>query len=104
MITDACRVVAAQITEAQWQKTVCDMLDIYHWRWYHANRPKWDKRGLPDLIAVRGTRLLFLELKTMTGKIRREQAEWIDTLRATGKAEVYVIRPCDGDYVEELLK
>ena len=103
-MTDARLVVAAQITEKQWQKTVCDMLDTFGWQWHHARRPLWDKRGLPDLIAARGTRLLFIELKSMTGKIRPEQAEWIDVLRATGQVEVYVLRPCDGDYVERLLK
>lgn len=102
-MTEARRVVEAQITEAQWRKSVCDLLDAAAWKWHYVHDSRRDKPGLPDLIAVRGVRLLFIELKTMTGKIRREQAEWLEALRATAWVEVYVWRPCDMEQIKAIL-
>jgi hypothetical protein len=54
------------------------------------------KSGLPDLILVRGDRLLFVELKSNTGTVRAKQKDWIDALAQTC-AEVWVLRPRDWD-------
>lgn len=61
-----------------------------------------DGTGFPDLVLVRGHRLLFAELKTDTGRLRAEQRAWLDQLEET-EAEVYVWRPRDFDEIVELL-
>jgi hypothetical protein len=65
-----------------------------------------DGAGFPDLVLVRGDRLIFSELKTDTGRVSDNQRQWIEALEATCKAEVYVWRTADynrGD-IEAILK
>lgn len=88
------------ITEADFQRTVTQMADAYSWRWYHSpsNSPGaggWVQNvraGFPDLVLIRGKRLLFLELKRETGKTTAAQDEWLFALRDAG-VEAWVVRP-----------
>jgi Holliday junction resolvase len=47
--------------------------------------------GAPDLVAVKQTRVVFLEVKTEKGKISEKQSEVHDLLRLHGM-EVRVVR------------
>lgn len=89
------------ITEREWQKSVTALMTAYGWHWWHSpdNRPvngriQNIRPGLPDLIAARGSRLLFVELKRETGKTTPEQDTALAALGGTG-AEIYVWRPRD---------
>ena len=67
-----------------------------------------DAAGLPDLILVRGKRVVFAELKTEKGKLRPAQKTWIDALRAVesdaaGRVLVKVWTPSSWDEIERLL-
>ncbi|MHA7144211.1 VRR-NUC domain-containing protein [Arthrobacter sp. TmT3-37] len=91
----------AAITEKQLQRQVEGVLTAYRWRWYHApdNRPvkgrvQRIKPGFPDILAVRGPRLVAIELKTEADRVAPEQREWHKDLAAAG-AEVYLWRPSD---------
>jgi hypothetical protein len=86
--------------EAWVQRQVEERLALYRWIYYHApdNVPRNGhaqkiKRGFPDICAVRGRRIVFMELKRQTGKTTEDQDEWLAALAATGKAETYIIRP-----------
>lgn len=79
------------------------------WRTFH-QRPSrtakgWcsavqgDGKGYPDVMAVRGSRILFAELKSARGVPTVEQAAWLDAL--AGVAEVYVWRPKD---IQEIMR
>lgn len=106
-LTDQQKALRA-ISEAEWQKTVTVLLTAFGWRWWHApdNRPvkgrvQRVRPGLPDLIAVRGDRVIFAELKRETGKPTPEQ---VDALAALGEAtEAYLWRPSDIDEVRRVL-
>lgn len=97
------------VTEAQHQKNVEQILAMYGWRYFHApdNRPvngriQNVKAGYPDLTAVRGTRLLYAELKRETGKTTPDQDDWLRDLAAAG-AECYVWRPSDMEEIARVL-
>ena len=62
------------------------------WLDYH---PWWSGHstaGFPDLVLVRGGRLVFVELKRQDGLLSDDQLRWIAALSATC-AEAYVWRP-----------
>jgi len=66
---------------------------------YHTLRSKGSASGFPDWVLVR-ERVVFLELKTETGKVSGAQAAWIRALHTAGQ-EVYVVRP---RHLEEIAK
>lgn len=60
--------------------------------------------GFPDVLAVRGRRLVVVELKSATGQLTDAQDQWLSDFAATG-ADVYVWRPADyPDRILEALK
>lgn len=62
-------------------------------------------KGFPDLVLGREhpPRLIYLELKSKTGRLAPEQRLWRDILIANG-CEWYMFRPSDWDLVVEILK
>lgn len=98
------------ISERDWQATVTQMLTAFGWLWYHApdNRPvngriQGIKAGFPDIVAVRGRRILWIELKRETGKTSPDQDTWLGRLGDAGQ-ETYVWRPSDSARVAEVLR
>ena len=74
-------------------------------------------KGSPDIIAVRGNRLLFAELKSDEGKLSLEQEEWLAALKACHifvgldernnalyLPEVYLWKPEDIDEIQKILE
>lgn len=94
---------AARVTERDFQRQVLDLARLFQWRAYHPFLSKWSERGFPDLTLVRGSRLVFAELKRDMGRTTPAQDEWLGLLGATC-AEVYVWRPADLDIIAEALR
>jgi hypothetical protein len=65
---------------------------------YHTYRSDRSEPGFPDLICVRPDGVLFIEAKTNTGKLTKDQALWMAMLHAAGQ-EVYVWRPRDWEAI-----
>lgn len=104
------------LSEADWQAQVLDVAAFYGWRAHHAPRAGIRRNGTvrrthntqpgaPDLLLVRGIRVVFAELKREgpQGVVSAAQQEWLDALAATS-VEVYVFRPSDLALVEETLR
>jgi len=68
---------------------------------YHATPFGADGKGFPDLLMVRGTRILAAELKATT-KERPEQLLWLAALKAAN-LEVHVWRAEDWPLIEKTL-
>jgi len=90
------------------------MADLRSWRHYHTLRSKGSDPGFPDLVLVRGDRLIFAELKTDRGRLSADQVVWLDDLdgvstgrrrRRTGYPvpEVYVWQPADRELIRAVL-
>lgn len=103
-------------TEQAWQSQVIDLLKIHNWMHLHVRRSlgnRGGKRawqtttniaGWPDIWAWHPTHgFLALELKSERGRVRPEQIEVLDQLRAAGAAAM-VARPSDLDAVVALLR
>lgn len=89
------------------------------YRGYHTHRSEHSPAGFPDLVLVRGGRLVFAELKTERGRLTAEQEAWIEDLSEVELAardldpddphplvEAVVWRPSDllGGYIEATLR
>lgn len=93
---------ALNLTEKEWQSKVTDLATLHGWRWYHTHDSRRSPSGFPDLVLVRGDRVIFAELKKENGKVSPHQTAWLTALTAT-PAEVYVWRPSDWPDVLKVL-
>src|SRR5258706_10722087 len=82
------------MTEREWQAQVVQLARTLGWdHIYHTHDSRSSEPGFPDLVLVR-ERVVYLELKTDTGKLSAAQEGWIAAL-VRARAEVYVCRPMD---------
>lgn len=89
--------IAWTMTEKVFQNHVTRLAAQLGWSLqYHTWIAINSKGGFPDLVLVNPLqgRLIFAELKTMSGTVSEQQQEWFDTLNACGQ-EAYIWRPDD---------
>lgn len=115
-----CKALDLTITEAAFQRQVEDLLRLCGWWVHHNADSRRADAGLLDIVALHPeqNRLLFAELKTEKGRLRKGrqqgeivkgrkgrfrlirhfepgQAEWLDALRRIAGVEVYLWRTSD---------
>lgn len=94
----------ARTTEQEFQETV---LELAKWkRWplaYHTFDSRRSAPGYPDLTLCKPGRLLFLELKSATGKPTPEQLAWLGCLETVTRVDAMLARPADLAAIERLL-
>lgn len=82
------------VNERRWQAQVEEVAARYGWLTYHTHDSRRSDPGFPDLVAVKGGRLVFAELKAPGRYPTEEQREWLRALDAAGQ-EVTVWWPKD---------
>ncbi len=107
----------AALPEAEFERHVIGLAERLGWRYWkdratnaprvcyacHApTRGPRNTAGLPDLLLVRGSQLIWVELKAQDGATSSEQRQWIAALRAAGQT-VFVWRPSDFDEIQRAL-
>ncbi|HLB12610.1 MAG TPA: VRR-NUC domain-containing protein [Dehalococcoidia bacterium] len=90
-------------TEKDFSQQVYDLGRLRGWHCYRAWLSVHSPAGFPDLLMVRGDRIIAAELKTGKGKLTLVQEEWLGALAATGKVETHCWRPEHWPQVEEAL-
>jgi hypothetical protein len=90
------------MTETELLDVVLECAHLFGWRTAHFRPARtvrgWrtpvagDGKGFPDLVLVRD-RVLFVELKSATGRLTTEQQDWLEVLDRV--AEAHVWRPVD---------
>lgn len=110
--------VTGELLEGAWQTQVVGAARVYGWtRIYHApngGAPQKngrrvvggqipEGRGFPDLLLIRGPRLVVAELKTEKGRMGPGQPEWLEAFRELGRViDDYVALGFDGAGGREL--
>ena len=99
-------------TEAEFQRTVTDLAESLGWDWMHVGRvgkyaPNGAKgtlgKGWPDLLLVRGKRIIFAELKAQRADpLPEHQKRVLNVLLQA--VECYVWRPSDLPMILEELQ
>ena len=117
--TPAYKVIEEHMSEAELQTTVIKLAQRLGWIVAHfrpcRTETGWrtpveaDGKGFPDLVLVRPAspmgragRVIYVELKSESGKLTVDQKRWREALFDAG-AETHVIRPRDLDWVREVL-
>lgn len=100
--------LAKEITERDWQGFVVSYASLMGWSTFHVYDSRRSNSGWPDLVCVRGDRMVIAELKAEGGKVTAAQQGWIDALSvvadASGKAvSVHVWRPSAETEVRQVL-
>jgi len=101
-IADPRAYIDSSMTEEEWLQQVRELARLKGWLNYHTRSSRRSDPGFPDLVLVRGDRLIFAELKREKGRLTESQRIWLEALGATD-AESYIWRPSDWERVEEVL-
>ena len=72
------------ITEKQFQWQVMQLANLLGWRVYHTHDSRRSVAGFPDLILLRASRMLVVELKVGKNKSTAEQTAWLREFSKTG--------------------
>ena len=92
-------------SEKKFATTVAGFMRRHGWR---VQRNGWigvgnqHVKGFPDMVCIREA-ILFVELKTTTGKLKPAQEEWRDCILAAG-GQWELWRPRDWEALKERLK
>ena len=108
------RVIAQNVTEAQFQAMVIETAQWFDWRVFHPLTMKnaagryltafTGASGFPDLVLVHPKHgVIFAELKTQTGRLTNGQQLWRADLETAG-AEYHLWRPSDFHTIEKRLR
>jgi Holliday junction resolvase len=68
--------------EQHYQKKISDKLEIEGW--YVIKLIKTTKNGIPDLLALKDNRTMFIEVKTPVGKLAKLQEFRLSELKERG--------------------
>ncbi len=94
---------SGQISHKAFQQQVIEVaraggFDRIYFTWNSRHSPA----GFPDLIMLKGSRMVVAELKTGKDKVRPEQQAWLDAF-ALVTPGVYVWRPSDSEDIDRIL-
>ena len=108
------RQLSARVTEADFQRWVVDVAQIFGWLCHHSrparkadgswSTPITGTKGFVDLVLCHPRRgvLILAELKTDRGRLTLEQGVWLEALNEAG-AHAVVWRPRDRERIEAIL-
>jgi hypothetical protein len=93
---------ALRVSEREFQRAVIEYAEKCGWMVYSVpDSRRATSRGYPDLTMVRGSSLIFAELKKWNGSVSADQRKWHHALYH--RAEVYTWRPSDWPEIERVL-
>lgn len=101
-------------TERSFQRKLLQLAKLLGWRSAHFRPARtaqgWrtavegDGKGFPDTVLVRGSRLVFAELKRQDARTTPEQDAWLEALSRCLGVEVHIWRPSDWPEIERVLR
>jgi hypothetical protein len=83
---------ASMTDEAAFQVRIIELATVHGWRVYHTHDSRRSEPGFPDLVLVRGSRLLFVELKVGKRQLTDEQRDWLRALGRVTEVGAFTLR------------
>lgn len=96
--------LSAHMSEAQLEEYVRETAERFKRPYFHPRRSDRSVPGWPDDQIIVDDCLLVAELKTMTGKVSPDQADWLDAYRQVQRVVVRVWRPDCRDEIADVLR
>lgn len=96
------RLPGVKLTEKQFMAQVIQFAKLRGWLVYHTHNSQRSEPGFPDLVMVRGSRIIFAELKRDGAQLTTAQEKWLTALEAT-PAEEWAWWPDDWPAIERTL-
>lgn len=99
----------ATVTEKELLQLVEDTARRFGWLTYHTHDSRRSEPGFPDLVLCKPetgrypAQLLYVELKSETGRVSAAQIRWLDALKAN-RVEVHIWRPSDWPAIQARLR
>jgi VRR-NUC domain len=90
--------------EVHLQAAVEAELQLRGWRYFHTYDARRSVPGFPDVLALRGNRILVAELKTAKGRVSADQRLWLDAFTAAGVPAYLWRLPGDWASVGQVLR
>lgn len=72
------------MTERQLQDAIVELARLLGWLVYHTHDSRHSAAGFPDLVLVRGVRIVFAELKSANGELAPAQIAWLEAFERVG--------------------
>ena len=95
------------LSEKDLQEQILAEAETYNWLVFHDNDSRRNNAGFPDLVLVKGGKIIFAELKreSKRAKLSDEQDVWIAELKRASSKNVMVAvwRPSDRDHIWAVL-
>jgi hypothetical protein len=79
-------------------------LRVCGWRYYHTHDSSRSVAGFPDIVALRGSRILVAELKGPKTRVTAEQRAWLAAFEVAGVPAFLWRLPGDWAQVGEVLR
>lgn len=93
-----------EIKERDFQLQVREYAGLCGWVFtYHTHDSRRSDAGFPDLIMIRGQRLVAAELKRERGRPTDDQRAWIDAFNNVPGCEGYIWFPSSWPHIEQVL-
>lgn len=94
--------------ETPFMDSVIEALTLTGWKCYHPWRSDNSAKGFPDITAVRGSLLLFIETKGIgkngrRGTVSQEQQEWLASLTMIPNVVAFAMWPDQWEKIEPYL-
>ncbi len=99
----AAQILDNAVTEKELKSNVEKAIKLFGWSHFHAFFSEYSPGGFPDEFAWRTNRNVFMELKTMHGKLSERQIEILDTISDNPANECFLIRPDQMQLVIDIL-
>ena len=95
---------ALTVPEQPYQAAIIRAARLTGWLVYHTHDSRRSEPGFPDLIMVRGTRMIAAEVKSVSGRVSQAQQAWLDAIGAVDAVSAHVWRPDDWDQIVDMLR
>jgi hypothetical protein len=93
-----------RLTEKMFMAQVIELARLFGWLCYHTFDSRRSERGFPDIVMVRPPSILFVELKTDTGRLKPAQCTWLEALEQCTGVEAHVWRPAQWNAIVSRLE